>query len=381
MRKRLKLHAVDSFYKRFLIGGKNCNIYRLVHCDTKGNKNKWPLVYVIFSFLLQVCLTVFVVLEVFFITNSEKVTQTEELKYSLYILATLGSTYSLLVTLPEIASTIEAYSIFGQIGAIQMIDAIINVFIPLTLVVSGYFVIINETNFINGVLNTAALLFIPEIDDRIPSLLGYDENAVIENYLIKEAKIEYNEYLRLETADESIGKKFANAHGLGVEFNDYFITNSTEQGRSPQDFALYQPFIVKRNKEGHEIDPSNYITEDCLLRRVEWKFTARNTTKPRVGYLKLVKLTGEVIEINFSSGGEDITLGDLHCLDDGVYMITTFIMSSSILSLRLCGSKNAMDFVTAMEYYSLWAVTARAKTLLWNHKNDYTKRIKHHHSA
>ena len=264
-------------------------------------------------------MTVFVVLEVVFITNSEKVTQTEELKYSLYILATLGSTYSLLVTLPEIASTIEAYSIFGKIGAIQMIDAIINVFIPLTLVVSGYFVIINETNFINGVLNTAALLFIPEIDDRIPSLLGYDENAVIENYLIKEAKIEYNEYLRLETADESIGKKFANAHGLGVEFNDYFITNSTEQGRSPQDFALYQLFIVvkKKNKEeGIEIDPSNDITEDCLLKSVEWQhvhFGKNDETSPRIGLLEVVKLiSGEKVKIKVTGGDEKIRLRKKH---------------------------------------------------------------------
>jgi len=329
---------------------------------------------------LQVCLTVFVVLEV-----ATPMTATSSRRSELTVLATLGSLYSILIAVPGIRTTGEAYGIFGKIGVIQMIDVIVNVFIPLTLVVSGFMVIINETNFIDAVLNATALIFIPEIDDQLPGLLGYDENAVIENYLIKEAKIEYNEYLRLETADGDIGKKFANDHGLGVEFNDYFITNSTERGRSPQDFALYQPFIVKKknDQEGHEIDPSNYITEDCLLKSVEWRYTkfgADDVTTPRIGWLKVVKLSGEEVEIH-DTGDEKILLRkDCHYLPDGVYVITSFVMSSSVLKLRLCGSKNAMDFLTAMDYYSLWETTSGAKKLLRMHKDDDAKEG-HEHTA
>ena len=46
-----------------------------------------------------------------------------------------------------------------------------------------------------------------------------------------------------------------------------------------------------------EIDPYNYITEDWLVRHVEWRYTTvyRNTTKPREVYLKLIKLDVEVV--------------------------------------------------------------------------------------
>ncbi len=70
---------------------------------------------------------------------------------------------------------------------------------------------------------------------------------------------------------------------------------------------------------------------------VEWKYTAYGvgkTTKPRVDYLKLVKLNGEVIEIVFS-GAEKIDLGRPYYLNDGAYMTTHFVISSSMLNLRL----------------------------------------------
>ena len=76
-----------------------------------------------------------------------------------------------------------------------------NIVIPVVLVVSGFIVIVREKDFITAVLNTTALLVVfirPEIDDILPKLLGYDITAIVENHLIKdEAKIEYNEYAKL----------------------------------------------------------------------------------------------------------------------------------------------------------------------------------------
>ena len=66
------------------------------------------------------------------------------------------------------------------------------------------------------------------------------------------------------------------------------------------------------------------------------------------------------------SGAEKIDLGRPYFLDDGAYMITHFVMSSSILNLRLCGSVNPADFLKAIEYYSMWEITAGAKALLQN---------------
>jgi hypothetical protein len=55
--------------KRFFIDRNHQIIYRLVHCDTKGDKDKKGFTYVFFSFLLQISLTVFVVMQVFVTTG------------------------------------------------------------------------------------------------------------------------------------------------------------------------------------------------------------------------------------------------------------------------------------------------------------------------
>ena len=365
--------------RRFLLGKNNwmnnCNIFRLVHCDTKGRESsKWPIIYCIFSFFLQVCLTAFVFFQIVDDDNDDenREKRSDLLKYGLWVLASLGSVYSFLIAVPEISSTMEAVRSFynGQVGFLLIVDVIVNIIIPLALVGAGFIVIVQEKSFIDAVLNTAALLFIPEIDDRLPALLGYDAKAIVENYLIKEAKLEYNKYLKMED-NMAIREKVSKA-GLGVQFNDFFITNTIERGRSHQDFALYQPFIVRKDKVGEEIDPSNYITEDCLLRKIEWKYThwdKDDTTKPRIGYMKIYKLNGEIVEVKYD-GKEAISIQDrLYSVPDGVYIITSIVLSSAILKLRLCGSNTAEDFQKAMEYYSLWELTFGAKSLLGKHKS------------
>ena len=49
---------------------------------------------------------------------------------------------------------------------------------------------------------------------------------------------------------------------------------------------------------------------------------------------------------------------------DGVYMITSFEMSEAILRLRICGSKTATDFMSALDCYSLWDLDNSAERLL-----------------
>jgi len=373
--------------RSFLLDRKNSNIYRLVHCLTMGNTNNKPMIYAFFSFLVQSCLTLFVILHVSFkglkndfddesvdcadSTNTKEIKMNcihqDAMKGGLPILACLGAMYSFLIALPEIFATIEAYNLYGKkVGLIQMMDFIVNIIIPLTLVFSGIFVIWYESQFIDSVLNSAALLFIPEIDDHLPKLLSYDDKAIVENFLIMEAK---NEYEEQEFIDKEKAKDYVDKKSLGVEFNTYFITNNTERGRDAQDFALYQPFIVKKNdgERADEIDPSNYVTADCLLKQVEWKYTSfqkNDTTKPRVGWLKLTKLNDEIVEFNCSDFDKLELRERTHFLPEGVYVITSFTMSSCILKLTLCGSKSGIDFVRAMTYYSLFRVDSGAMTLL-----------------
>jgi hypothetical protein len=355
-------------FKTFLIQENNTNIYRLAHCLTKHTNNNPALVYATFSFLLQLALTIFVVLEFYDEgIDAFKPEQNEVFRrVALYVLATLGAMYSLMVTKKEFEIAGDVYKFYGKIGLLQMIDLIVNVVLPVILLVAGYCVIIQDNTFIEAVLNTAALLFIPEIDDQLPSLLGYDDEAIIENYLIAESKKDYNKLSSL--GNEDIDKKFDDMDSncaMGVNFNDYYITNEIEQGSSPKDGSLYLPHIVVKNeKYGHEVDPSNYVTRDCLLKEIEWAYTTYNnkTTHPRVGYLKLTKLDGEEVEITWK-GVKYMEVGESK-KRKGVFVITNFVMSSGILHLRFCGSSSAKHFLKAFEYYSLWEIDYHAKKLL-----------------
>lgn len=281
-----------------------------------------------------------------------------------------------MITNKEYVIAKDVYRFYGRIGPLQMMDAITNLALPLILLVSGFIVTTQEKEYINAVLNTAAFLFIPEIDDQLPALLGYDEEAMIENYLIAESKNDYNKFTRMR--EEEIQKKFKDKDeesALGVPFNDYYITNNSEQGSSPQDGSLYQPHIVAKNEScGHEIDPSNYVTKDCLLKRIEWSYTTFNpkTTKPRVGYLKLFKLDGEIVEIKYK-GVEAMDVGRKYSVD-GVFVITNFVMSSGILRFRFCGSDSGKNFLKSFEYYSLWKIDRPAQRLLQKHEQEQSSK-------
>ncbi len=80
------------YTKTFLHKEHNSNIYRLVHCDTRNTNSYSSLYYAIFSFLLQVALTAFVVLELF----NPKVTM-EGTSFvqqeAMIVLASLGGIY------------------------------------------------------------------------------------------------------------------------------------------------------------------------------------------------------------------------------------------------------------------------------------------------
>ena len=49
----------------------------------------------------------------------------------------------------------------------------------------------------------------PEIDDQFPRLLGLDQDAIIENYLLSEAMLAYEKYATL--TDKDIGRAFRRA--------------------------------------------------------------------------------------------------------------------------------------------------------------------------
>ncbi len=153
---------------------------------------------------------------------------------------------------------------------------------------------------------------------------------------------------------------------IGVQFSDYFLTNWPEQGSTPEEGIHFKPHQITTAFIGHQISPTDTVNENCLIRKIVWSYTTgfEATIKPRIAYLRLELINGKVAEINMKTVDRALGVDDeLHELE-GVFIITSFKMSSTILRLRLCGSYRAMDFEKAFHYYSLWEITDRAGQLL-----------------
>jgi len=280
--------------KKFLLDDKRSNIFRLVHCKTKYSRNRSSIYTALFSFTLQLCLTAYVGLE-----QTGPPTEEEPTRYnfSMFTLAIFTLTYSFLVAYSTISETIEAYKIlFRGIGPLMLMDFIVNIILPLVLAYYGFQLILSETSFIDAVLNTTALLFIPEIDDQLPQILGYREDDIIRNYLITESMKDYDKVHQIP--NESLTHKELDRRKVicGVEFGDYYITNGIEQGINTQNGQAFQPYQVTQTRNRPvQIDPSTSVTSDCLLRKIEWSYTTGfpRTTTPRIGLLILTKLDGQ----------------------------------------------------------------------------------------
>lgn len=361
------MHIIFSKLQKyhFMISDEGSNAYRLFHCKTATTSGKMPLLYACFSFLLQVCLTAYVILQLIENIQSGDVYTWDRVRPNIP-LAILTLLYSTVLAIPEFKETPDGFKIFGKFGVLQMMDFLVNAILPSVLIVTGFVVILGQDEFIDAVLNTAALLFIPEIDDQLPSLLGFSESSIVKNYLIAEAIKEFDALHDDDVSNDSILGN-AKEEGMGVQFGDYFLTNWPEQSSDPENGIIFQPFQVrkgKHNSSGDHIDPSSYITEDCLIKKLTWRYTVYdNTSSPRIGYLKIEMLgTNDVMEVKRPEE-ERVKLGEEHTLE-GVLVITTFQMSNDVLRLRVCGSKTASDFTKAFEYYNFWPCSKEARRRL-----------------
>jgi len=356
----------------FLIKNNGNNTYRLVHCGTKSYQNKKPLFYALFSFLIQLCLTGYVI--------AENISTAEDLHLRNLPLAVLTFIYSAMIAYPGLVDSHNAFDLYGKIGPLQMTDFFVNQFLTFVLLFSGFFVIMIQESFIEAVLNTAALLFIPEIDDQLPQLLGLNGEEIIKNYLTYQSLKEFDKIC--QTDDSKITTSYLKSinSSIGVEFGDYYLTNIDESPSYPEDGIIFTPYQVRPGHDGlgHQVEASNFITHHCLIRKLIWSYTTLypNSTKPRIGYLKIEKLDGEVIEI-FRKGDSNVKVSDVKHSLNGVFIITSFQMSDDIIRLRVCGSDTSKNFLRAMEYYSLWGLNSSARKALDNDSKKKKKKNCH----
>ena len=374
-RKEFCLHMDVLFenvwLEKFLVSDEGANTFRLVYCQTKHTKDKRPYILAFISFLIQLFLTGYVLIGVaeFFISldPADEGPEIYNLIKRNMPLAILTFLYSTIIAYSIVSESSDAYRLYKKMGILYVMDFTVNSIIPLVLLFAGFFVILIQESFFDCVLNTAALLFIPEIDDQLPRLLGLKDDVIVHNHLVSEAVMQYGAVMRqLTTTKIPMQVK----DSIGVQFNDFYITNIPEQGSNPRHGELFQPYQVRPAVDGddYQIVPSLYVTEHCLIRRMEWSYTTYlpMTTKPRVGYLKLEKMNGEIVEIE-QKGADNETSGVNHkrySLEGGAFIITTFQMSNTIIKLRVCGSYVAEDFLKAFEYYSLWDISPGARSLI-----------------
>ena len=235
-----------------------------------------------------------------------------------------------------------------------------------------------QESYIESVLNTAALLFIPMIDDQLPSLLGFKSETIFKNFFTYESLEEFDQMCMLEDREITTAYLHQLNDAIGVEFSDFYLTNWPEQGSTSSEGIHFKPYQILKGKingnkvMGDQISPTSYVTEKCLIRKIVWRYTTgfETSIKPRIGYLRLEMLNGEEVEINMMTVDQGVGVNEevYHQLK-GVFIITTFQMSSAILRLRICGSYSAENFVKAFDYYSLWSISSHARSLLSKYQN------------
>lgn len=146
----LMMHIIFSKIESsdFLCSAEGSNIYRLVFCMTVVSKqDALKLLIPIFSFLLQIMLTVFVFFENFteehfrfktFLGENEEEVATN-LKINV-VLAVVTFVYSCFVAAPGITEMKPAFKFYGGFGLLHTLDFIINTILPFVILVSGFFV-------------------------------------------------------------------------------------------------------------------------------------------------------------------------------------------------------------------------------------------------
>ena len=305
-----------------------------------------------YSFTLQLCLTSYIGLQ----QNYHRTDQ-EGFNPVMFALAIFTFAYSFMVAISTVSETIQAYKIlFRKFGSLMLMDIIVNGLLPFILAFYGFLLILSEVNYLNAVLNSIALLFIPEIDDQLPNILNYSEDSIIKNFLISQSLKDFDKVM----SDERVHPDIASG-----QFSDFYITNIIEEGTNTQSGRGLQPYqVTEVGNRGVQIDPSTRVTTDCLLRKIEWRYTTGypRTTKPRIGHLLLTKIDGQEIKITRVRDPSGIVGIDSKKQSlEGLFVMTTFQMSEDVIRLRLCGSHDAKNFLKAFEYYSLWDVTKEAK--------------------
>jgi len=239
----------------------------------------------------------------------------------------------------EFGNSVKVHA--GHIHPLALLDYISNLILPIFLMVSSFVLISSQERYIEAIMNSIALLFILKIHDISSIIFKVDAKKIVHNHLIEEAVVEVKDqqkYLNYDTSErsnleclesipdskettvESKSDEVSNKNELNVvqntaealveqnfdglrdvystpkiEFADMLLTNPVQGGNSKNDNELYTPYKIFGTYDEPEFIASNYITENCLFKSVEWSYSTNDPLSgaPRIVFLRLQKLNGE----------------------------------------------------------------------------------------
>jgi hypothetical protein len=404
--------------ERTLVKDGYSNIYRLTHCLIRLSKHssasRVGLLASLVGFALQLTLVSYVILA---LKDGFEVAQ------KMIVLSVFTTFLSILLVWPSVRKFADIIDVYSKYDLFTAMDMVSNFVLPFILIIAGAIVILKAEEFIDAVLNSAALLFILEIDEMLPGILDLDSSQIVRNYLIEEC---FEEYDSLHNADKDLDDK-------GIEFSDMFLTNTPARGTVVEDSSIFAPYKIQGNDPKSSVivamSPSNFVNPDCLISKLEFCYTEGYplSTAPRIGYLKVTMLkdgserifiekgtrnveykdiddpkkwrrvtvdpheqikdpySEEMEQLRQKYGNNESTSGALRGdLDEinpiyvfeGVYMITAFELSDAIFKLRVVGSKTARNFEKAMGHYCLWDIDVDSQRLLTcRAANEGTKQL------
>ena len=107
-----------------------------------------------------------------------------------------------------------------------MMDSIlISIVIPFDLSYFGFIIILCEKGYISAVLNCLALLFIPDIDDQLPKILGCRDDDIIKNSLIKESMVDFDDIIHIPEDEVTTIECARRNLVCGLQFDNFYITD------------------------------------------------------------------------------------------------------------------------------------------------------------
>jgi len=96
-----------------------------------------------------------------------------EFNLKMFALSIFTFCYSITVAMDTISDSFNAYElVFKKFELLVMMDSVVNMVNPFVLSHFSFIIILCKKNYISVVLNCSVLLFIPEINDQLPKIIG-----------------------------------------------------------------------------------------------------------------------------------------------------------------------------------------------------------------